>query len=106
VAGEGPQFNYAFAEAQTRLLGLSAQTIGTGPATPEILKEAAQRTVAALQDADYLQACVENGRQRFGPLGASERIAKAVLAYLDTGDGRAVASVGAAANGNVAQAGG
>ncbi len=28
IAGEGPQFTYAFAEAQDRLLGLSVQTIG------------------------------------------------------------------------------
>lgn len=106
VAGEGPQFTYAFAEAQTRLLGRSAQIIGTGPATPEILREAAQRTVATIQDADYLQACVENGHQRFGPLGASERIARAVLAYLDTGNVQSVGPVATTANGNIAQAGG
>jgi uncharacterized protein (TIGR03492 family) len=92
VPGAGPQFTYAFAEAQTRLLGVSAQTIGTEPATPEILRQAAQRTVETLQDQAYLQACVENGRQRFGPLGASDRIAQGVLAYLADLAGRPIAA--------------
>ncbi len=54
IPGQGPQFTYAFAEAQTRLLGINAQTIGTGPATPDTLKQAALRLVETLQDADYL----------------------------------------------------
>jgi uncharacterized protein (TIGR03492 family) len=82
IPGEGPQFTYQFAEAQTRLLGISAQTIGTKPATPEILKQAARRVVETLQDADYLAKCQENGRQRFGPPGASERIARLLLTHL------------------------
>ncbi|MEH2247899.1 lipid-A-disaccharide synthase-related protein [Nostoc sp.] len=82
IPGEGPQFTYQFAEAQTRLLGISAQTIGTKPATPEILKQAAQRVVETLQDSDYLAKCKENGPERFGPPGASERIARLLLTYL------------------------
>ncbi len=82
IPGEGPQFTYQFAEAQTRLLGISAQTIGTGPATPEILKQAAQRVVETLQDADYLAKCQKNGPERFGPPGASERIARFILKSL------------------------
>jgi uncharacterized protein (TIGR03492 family) len=82
IAGQGPQFTYAFAEAQERLLGISAQTIGKKPATPEILREAAQRTVETLQDKTYLAACRENGRQRLGPAGASIRIANILLTYL------------------------
>ncbi|MFE4108321.1 lipid-A-disaccharide synthase-related protein [Almyronema epifaneia] len=82
VPGEGPQFTYAFAEAQTRLLGLSAQTIGKGPATAATLKLAAQRVVDTLQDSAYLEACQANGRQRLGPPGASYRIAQRLLAYL------------------------
>ncbi|MDF5711615.1 MAG: lipid-A-disaccharide synthase-related protein [Nostoc sp. S4] len=82
IPGEGPQFTYQFAEAQTRLLGISAQTIGTGPATPEILKQAARRVVETLQDADYLAKCQQNGPERFGPSGASERIARFVLTSL------------------------
>ncbi|MDZ8067721.1 MAG: lipid-A-disaccharide synthase-related protein [Nostoc sp. DedQUE08] len=79
IPGEGPQFTYQFAEAQTRLLGISAQTIGTKPATPEILKQAAKRVVETLQDSDYLAKCKENGPERFGPPGASERIARFIL---------------------------
>ncbi|MDZ8134399.1 MAG: lipid-A-disaccharide synthase-related protein [Nostoc sp. DedQUE04] len=79
IPGEGPQFTYQFAEAQTRLLGISAQTIGTKPATPEILKQAAKRVVETLEDSYYLAKCKENGPERFGPPGASERIARFIL---------------------------
>ena len=82
IPGEGPQFTYQFAEAQTRLVGISAQIIGTKPATPEILKQAARRVVETLQDSDYLAKCKENGPERFGPPGASERIARFLLTYL------------------------
>jgi uncharacterized protein (TIGR03492 family) len=83
IAGEGPQFTYAFAEAQDRLLGLSVQTIGQQAATPAILKEAARCVVKTIEDEAYLRACVENGLQRFGPFGASARIANLILKYLD-----------------------
>lgn len=83
IAGPGPQFTYAFAEAQQRLLGLSVQMIGTKSATPELLKEAADCTVRTLKDKSYLEACAENGRQRFGPFGASARIANSILHHMD-----------------------
>ncbi len=82
VPGEGPQFTYAFAEAQTRLIGSCAQTIGTGPATSQTLREAAKRVAQTLADQDYLAACVEEGQKRFGPPGASVRIAKLLLHYM------------------------
>jgi uncharacterized protein (TIGR03492 family) len=82
IPGAGPQFTYAFAEAQERLLGLSAQTIGTEPATPAILKQAAHRVIETIADRDYLAACVENGRRRLGSPGASQRIAKIILTHL------------------------
>ncbi|MBT9312376.1 lipid-A-disaccharide synthase-related protein [Leptothoe kymatousa] len=84
IPGAGPQFTYAFAEAQDRLLGLSVKTIGTEPATPAILKEAAQYAVEVVEDKDYLQACVANGQERFGPFGASHRIAQVILDTLKT----------------------
>ena len=90
IPGEGPQFTYAFAEAQERLLGLSVKTIGTEPATPAILKEAAQCAVKTIQDETYLNDCVANGQQRFGPFGASYRIAKVVLSTLEKLDTEAV----------------
>ncbi|MEO1131205.1 MAG: lipid-A-disaccharide synthase-related protein [Cyanobacteria bacterium J06639_1] len=83
LAGEGPQFTYAFAEAQQRLLGLSSQTFGlNGAATDADLQVAARRTVETIQDADYLARCFQHGRDRFGPPGASTRIASAVLEAL------------------------
>ncbi|MEM1310378.1 MAG: hypothetical protein AAGF98_12965, partial [Cyanobacteria bacterium P01_H01_bin.153] len=79
---QGPQFNYAFAEAQDRLLGISAQTIGTGPATAETLVAAAHCLQATLPNTDYLAACVDNGRDRLGTPGASKRIAQLILDHL------------------------
>lgn len=83
IPGKGPQFTYAFAEAQGRLLGKAAQTIGTGPATPAILHRAAECTIKTLQDPDYLAFCQEYGQQRLGVKGASIRIASNLLGYLD-----------------------
>jgi uncharacterized protein (TIGR03492 family) len=83
VPGEGPQFTYTFAESQNRLLGLSVKTIGDRPATPDILREAAQCTVETLGDTNYLKACVDNGQQRFGPFGGTARIAQSILEHLD-----------------------
>ncbi|MEB3227149.1 MAG: hypothetical protein VKJ27_02090, partial [Synechocystis sp.] len=82
IAGNGPQFTYAFAEAQDRLLGLSAQTIGTGPANDAILEEAAHCLQNTVKDGDYLRACEHNGRERLGIPGASHRIAEFVVAQL------------------------
>ncbi|MEM9487277.1 MAG: lipid-A-disaccharide synthase-related protein [Cyanobacteria bacterium P01_F01_bin.116] len=83
IPGAGPQFTYAFAEAQDRLLGLSVKTVGTKAATPDILQEAAQYAVDIIQDQDYLKACIANGQERFGPFGASYRIANVVLETLE-----------------------
>jgi uncharacterized protein (TIGR03492 family) len=83
IPGEGPQFSYAFAEAQNRLLGISAQTIGQGPATEDTLAAAAQRLQATLNDPDYLAKCVENGRDRLGTPGASTRIAQLIVHHLE-----------------------
>ncbi len=88
IPGAGPQFTYAFAEAQERLLGLSVKTIGTEPATPAILQEAAQYAVKVVQDKAYLDACVANGQERFGPFGASYRIANVVLETLEKLDAK------------------
>ncbi|MGK7883329.1 MAG: lipid-A-disaccharide synthase-related protein [Crocosphaera sp.] len=82
VPGEGPQFTYEFAEAQTRLIGSCAQTIGTGPATSETLKEAAQCVAKTVADKAYLEECETEGKARFGPPGASERIANFLLSNL------------------------
>lgn len=83
IPGGGPQFNYAFAEAQERLLGFPVQTIGTGPATDETLTAAARCLQKTLNDADYLAACAEKGPTRQGSLGASKRISRLILDNLD-----------------------
>lgn len=91
IPGAGPQFTYAFAEAQERLLGLSVKTIGIKPATSAILQEAAQYAVKIIQDKDYLNACIANGQERFGPFGASYRIANVILDTLEKLDTKAAA---------------
>jgi uncharacterized protein (TIGR03492 family) len=82
IIGNGPQFSYRFAEAQQRLLGLSVQTIGKEPATPKILQEAAQCVKRTLSDLDYLERCKQNGMERVGAKGASERLADAIAQIL------------------------
>lgn len=82
IPGEGPQFTYRFAEAQQRLLGLSCQTIGTKPANQEILQQTAQVVIKTLNDTDYLKACIVNGKERLGSLGASQRIANLILSNI------------------------
>lgn len=83
IPGQGPQFNYAFAEAQERLLGFPVQTIGKGPATPETLQAAARCLQKTLKDAAYLAACAEKGPTRQGSLGASKRIVQLILQNLE-----------------------
>ncbi len=83
VPGRGPQFTYAFAEAQSRLLGLNARMVGTGPATAADLKQAAAMALEIVNDADYLAACAQHGAARFGPYGGSYRMAQAVIDFLD-----------------------
>jgi uncharacterized protein (TIGR03492 family) len=82
IPGQGPQFTYRFAEAQMRLLGCSVQTMGTGPATPQMIQQAAQRTIAVLQDAEYRSACLQNGQERTGSPGGSLQIARHLQAWL------------------------
>ncbi|MFN8780225.1 MAG: hypothetical protein ACK5Y4_00695, partial [Pseudanabaena sp.] len=82
IMGNGPQFSYRFANAQERLLGLSVQTIGKEPATPKILQEAAQCVKRTLSDRDYLERCKQNGMERVGAKGGSERLADAIAQIL------------------------
>jgi len=75
IPGHGPQFTYAFAEAQMRLLGCSVTTIGKTPQEPDLITRASQKTLEILADKDYQQRCLENGRERIGPPGGSMAIA-------------------------------
>lgn len=85
IPGEGPQFNYAFAEAENRMLGPSVQTIGTGPADAETLQEAAQRLGETLANTAYLEDCKTLGQTRLGSPGASSRIVHLILSNLEGG---------------------
>jgi uncharacterized protein (TIGR03492 family) len=76
IPGAGPQFTYAFAEAQMRLLGSSIQTIGTKPATAETITQAAQAIQHTLADKEYLQQCRENGLERIGCAGGGNAMAR------------------------------
>ncbi|WP_353931052.1 lipid-A-disaccharide synthase-related protein [Okeanomitos corallinicola TIOX110] len=69
IPGKGPQYNPAFAEAQSRLLGSSLILIDQ-PA--KVIP-----TVQTLfQDPDRLQDIAENGSKRMGKPGAAKRIAE------------------------------
>jgi uncharacterized protein (TIGR03492 family) len=76
IPSAGPQFTYAFAEAQMRLLGSSVQTIGTKPATIETITQAAQAIRQTLADAEYLAQCQVNGLERIGGAGGGEAMAQ------------------------------
>ena len=66
--GEGPQFTYAFAEAQSRLLGCSITMVES----PDLVGEA----IAKIIDNDLLlEQIAVNGKQRMGEAGAAKRIA-------------------------------
>ena len=75
LPGQGPQFVWAFAEAQTRLLGPSIHFI-ENPADLPV-------KVAALLQEDQQLFYRDNGHQRMGEPGASIRIAQQILHALD-----------------------
>lgn len=75
IPGPGPQFTYAFAEAQARLLGPSIILVET----PDALGAA---LAACLQDGARLQHIAENGRDRMGKPGAGRAIATTLMQWL------------------------
>lgn len=70
--GKGPQFTYAFAEAQTRLLGASLILVDQ----PNQVADAVQ---SLLGDPDRLQLIADNGWRRMGKPGAARRIADCLI---------------------------
>lgn len=76
IPGKGPQFTYAFAEAQSRLLGPSI-----------LLVERPSQVVKTLQyllkNPDRLQLIAANGPHRMGKPGASRRIAQCIVEKLE-----------------------
>lgn len=67
--GEGPQFTYAFAEAQSRLLGCSIAMV-------EIPEAAGEAIAKMVNNQQLLKQIMLNGRSRMGKAGAAERIAQ------------------------------
>lgn len=67
IPGKGPQFTPAFAEAQSRLLGISL-TLAQPQQVPDLIQQ-------LFRNPDYLQLIAENGKRRMGKPGASSRIA-------------------------------
>ena len=60
IPGLGPQFTYAFAEAQMRLLCVSVVTVGKSPQDPNLFRDAANTIIKNLNNANYLQKCQKN----------------------------------------------
>jgi uncharacterized protein (TIGR03492 family) len=69
IPGNGPQYNPGFAEAQSRLLGISLTLVNQ----PSQVLPAIQ---SLLKNPDILHAIAENGIQRMGRAGAAQRIAE------------------------------
>jgi uncharacterized protein (TIGR03492 family) len=82
IPGAGPQFTYAFAEAQMRLLGSSVKTIGKSPNDPNLFQDIAQTVGEILDDSPYLETCLQNGIERVGHAGGSVGIAQGILALI------------------------
>ncbi|MDY7015254.1 MAG: lipid-A-disaccharide synthase-related protein [Cyanobacteriota bacterium] len=75
LPGQGPQYTYAFAEAQSRHLGASLILV-------QQPREVAETIQSLLQDPDRLQFIAKNGRQRMGKPGAARRIAECLISRL------------------------
>lgn len=71
LPGKGPQFTAAFAEAQSRLLGLSVTLVADPQAVVRVVR-------SLLTDPDRLQLISQSGRCRMGLPGAARRIADCV----------------------------
>jgi uncharacterized protein (TIGR03492 family) len=66
--GKGPQFTPRFAEAQTRLLGISVSLVPSVEQTAVVVDR-------LLSDPDRLQLIAQNGLRRMGSPGAAQQIA-------------------------------
>ncbi|HIK07565.1 MAG TPA: hypothetical protein IGS40_23225 [Trichormus sp. M33_DOE_039] len=72
IPGEGPQYNPGFAEAQSRLLGLSLILVSEPAQVPDQVR-------LLFTHPDRLHIIAENGRQRMGQPGAAQRIAACLV---------------------------
>ncbi len=72
IQGKGPQFTPKFAEAQSRLLGLSIIVVEQPTQVPEVMS-------SLRQDSERLQLIMRNGKRRLGKPGAASRIAQHLI---------------------------
>ncbi|URD50048.1 hypothetical protein M5J74_27575 [Chroococcidiopsis sp. CCNUC1] len=72
MPGQGPQFTYAFAEAQSRHFGESI-TFVQNP------HQVGVAIAALLSNPEKLQSIAENGIRRMGKPGAARRIAECLI---------------------------
>lgn len=72
IAGKGPQFTRQFALDQARLLGQSVIMVDNP-------SQVSNAMGLLLDQPDYFQIAVTNGRERMGTKGAAQRIAKQIL---------------------------
>ncbi len=77
MPGKGPQFTYAFAEAQTRLLGCSVILVDTPDRVGDTIK-------TIVNSPEQMQRIAVNGKQRMGNSGAAQRIAQHLRLMITT----------------------
>ena len=75
MPGEGPQFTYAFAEAQSRLLGSSISMVENTQQVSHAISE-------LVNNPQKLKQIALNGKRRMGKPGASLRIAECLVKQL------------------------
>jgi uncharacterized protein (TIGR03492 family) len=71
IPGQGPQYNPGFAEAQSRLLGLSLTLVNQPSQVVPTIQ-------SLFKNPDLLQMIAENGLERMGHPGAAQRIAESL----------------------------
>lgn len=75
MSGKGPQFTYAFAEAQSRLLGCSIIMV-------ENPSQVGDAIAQVINNPQQLQQIAVNGKRRMGETGAARRIAQCIKEQL------------------------
>ncbi len=78
IPGHGPQFTYAFAEAQMRYLGPSVTLVGKHPQEPGLVRNAVKKILEILDDPHYSAHCRANGLERMGTGGGAHGIANLI----------------------------
>ncbi|MGC6482783.1 MAG: lipid-A-disaccharide synthase-related protein [Synechococcus sp.] len=86
LAGAGPQFTPAFAEAQRRLLGPTVFCAEGKSGAPDTLNASAEMALHLLErtrtDQHFQQRCRQQAEERLGSMGGAERMAAALTALI------------------------